>query len=74
MQDKHLFDDKERPVTQREEAIQQDENTGEEGVVYVANEDGTPFDISDRTYVAVEGLEDVPGSDEKEDESDNDKA
>jgi hypothetical protein len=46
------------------------ENTAEDGVVYVVNDDGTEFDASERTYVAVEGLEGELGSDDDDKDDD----
>ena len=72
MQDKDLMNDKEKNAAENIETTDT-EKTAEDGVVYVVNEDGTEFDASERTYVAVEGLEgeigsDDAGDDKKEDE------
>ena len=63
MQDKDLVNPNEKKVP--EETVTTDsEKTAEDGVVYVVNDDGTAFDASERTYVAVEGLEGEVGSDD----------
>lgn len=63
MQDKDLLNDTEK--NKDEEVVPTDtEKTAEDGVVYVVNDDGTEFDASERTYVAVEGLEGEIGSDD----------
>ena len=56
MQDKDLYNEKDKRETERISTTENDATT-EEGVVYVVNDDGTQFDTSERTYVAVEGLE-----------------
>ena len=69
MQDKDLVNPNEKKVP--EETVTTDsEKTAEDGVVYVVNDDGTAFDASERTYVAVEGLEGEVGSDDTTKDSD----
>ena len=69
MQDKDLINPNEKKVP--EETVTTDsEKTAEDGVVYVVNDDGTAFDASERTYVAVEGLEGEVGSDDTTKDSD----
>ena len=61
MQDKQFQTDKDK--NENLQSTSPTENTPEDGVVYVQNDDGTSFDASERTYVAVEGLEGELGSD-----------
>lgn len=63
MQQDNSYNDKEK----KENAIVPDVegDTAEDGVVYVVNDDGTPFDTSDRTYVSVEGLEETTNDSEE---------
>lgn len=49
------------------------ETAAEDGVVYVVNDDGTQFDTSERTYVAVEGLEEELERREDAEEASNKK-
>ena len=67
MQDKDLLNPNEKNKTEEIEDADS-AKTAEDGVVYVENEDGTEFDTSERTYVAVEGLEGEIGSDNDEEE------
>ena len=60
MQKNSLFDPKERK--EEDQTIRQ--NIEEDGV-YLVNDDGTPFDDSERTYVSV----DLPEREEKDDEN-----
>lgn len=69
MQDKNLTNDKDQVQNQNPETTSTDGTTAEDGVVYVMNDDGTAFDSSDRTYVAVEGLEGELGSDNNTDKA-----
>ena len=68
MQDKDLINPNDKNVP--EETTTDTEKTAEDGVVYVVNDDGTQFDASERTYVAVEGLEGEVGSDDTTKEAD----
>ena len=70
MQDKNLPTDREKEHKAETAQTENNDPIIEDGVVYVANEDGTPFDTSDRTYVAVEGLEEAL---EEQKESEGDK-
>lgn len=56
MQDKDLYNDKNKEQNENVTTPETD-TAAEDGVVYVVNDDGTQFDTSERTYVAVEGLE-----------------
>jgi hypothetical protein len=67
MQDKDLLNEKEKNNADKIENTET-EKTAEDGVVYVVNDDGTAFDASERTYVAVEGLEGEIGSDNADDD------
>ena len=57
MQDKDLYNEKEKRTTEGEPVEPTNDNAVTDDVVYVVNDDGTEFDASERTYVAVEGLE-----------------
>lgn len=74
MQDKHLHTDKDKDLNGNLQTTSPTENTAEDGVVYVQNDDGTAFDASERTYVAVEGLEGELGSDNADDVRKDDDA
>ena len=57
MQDKDLYKDNAKKEVENLPTEQPLDEAAEDGVVYVVNDDGTEFDTSERTYVAVEGLE-----------------
>lgn len=69
MQDKNLYNDKEIEKKEEQTRTEANEDIIDDGVVYVVNEDGTPFDTSDRTYVAVEGLEEALEAEDNEKEN-----
>ena len=71
MQDKDLYNDKDKREAESV-TTPETETAAEDGVVYVVNDDGTQFDTSERTYVAVEGLEEeLERREEAEEASDN---
>lgn len=72
MQDKDLLNQNEKDKA-AEPQNNDSEKTAEDGVVYVVNDDGTEFDASERTYVAVEGLEGEIGSDNASDDKKEDE-
>ncbi|MGV3657674.1 MAG: hypothetical protein ACO1NX_06955 [Chitinophagaceae bacterium] len=57
MQDKDQYNEKAKREEDNASTDATNENAVTDDVVYVVNDDGTEFDASERTYVAVEGLE-----------------
>ncbi len=68
MLDKNLYNEKEKRTTENEAVEPTTNDAATDDVVYVVNDDGTQFDASERTYVAVEGLEEELESREEAEE------